>query len=182
MAHGLFTDAVTRFNKGQSPLQNDKVAAQAVAMLRELAAAKVAGPLIDDNHVNEQSRERHWVHPPVPVTTEFINARLGFDLSAAQIQQLLGNVECSVTADGDRLLVEAPFWRTDIETREDVVEEVGRLYGFDKLPVELPMRDIKPAKKDEQFELKAKVRAALAAYGANEVLTYSFVHGNYFEK
>lgn len=182
MAHGLFTDAVTRFNKGQSPLQNDEVTAKAVEMLRELASTKVAGPAIDDNHVHEQSRERHWVHPPVPVTTEFINTRLGFELSAHDMQQLLGNVECSVTADGDRLLVTAPFWRTDIETREDVVEEIGRLYGFDKLPLELPQRSIQPATKDPMLKLKSQVRDILSKAGANEVLTYSFVHADLLQK
>lgn len=182
MAHGLFTDAVTRYNKGQSPLQNDEVNARAVAMLREYAGSKVAGPVVDNNHVDEQRRERRWVHPPVPVTTEFINSRLGFDLSAQDIQKLLGNVECSVTADGDRLLVTAPFWRTDIETREDVVEEVGRLYGFDKLPLELPRRSIKPVTKDPLFELKSHVRETLSRAGANEVLTYSFVHGDLLDK
>jgi len=178
MAHGLFTDAVTRFNKGQSPLQNDEINAHAVAMLREFAGAKVAGPVVDNNHVDDQSRKRRWVHPPVPVTTEFINVRLGFSLLASDMQTLLGNVECSVTADGDKLLVQAPFWRTDIETREDVVEEIGRLYGFDKLPLELPKRSIQVATKDESFELKRNVRQILAKYGANEVLTYSFVHGD----
>jgi phenylalanyl-tRNA synthetase beta chain len=182
MAHGLFTDAVSRFNKGQSPLQNDEISAKTVEMLRELADAKVSGPVIDNNHVDEESRHRRWVHPPVPVATEFINARLGFDLAASDIQRLLGNVECSVTADGDRLLVTAPFWRTDIETREDVVEEVGRLYGFDKLPLELPKRSIKPAPKDPLFELKSKVRATLSKAGANEILTYSFVHGDLLQK
>lgn len=182
MAHGLFTDAVTRFNKGQSPLQNGEVTAQAVSMIRDLADAKVAGPLIDDNHIDKERQERRWVHPPVPVTTEFINSRLGFDLSASDIQKLLGNVECSVTADGDRLLVQAPFWRTDIETREDVVEEVGRLYGFDKLPLELPRRSIEPADKDALFELKSSIRSELAKAGANEVLNYSFVHGDLLKK
>jgi phenylalanyl-tRNA synthetase beta chain len=118
----------------------------------------------------------------VPIGTEFINARLGFDLSAQAIQTLLGNVECSVATDGDRLLVTAPFWRTDIETREDVVEEVGRLYGFDKLPLELPKRSIEPSAKDPLLELKSHVRMALTKAGANEVLTYSFVHGDLLER
>jgi len=182
MAHGLFTDAVTRFNKGQSPLQNDEVNAKAVEMLRELAGAKVAGPVIDKNHVDEESRRRRWVHPPVPVTTEFINSRLGFDLSPSDIQNLLNNVECDVTTDGGNLLVTAPFWRTDIETREDVVEEVGRLYGFDKLPLVLPQRNIKPVEKDPSLEMKRKIREVLSKAGANELLTYSFVHGDLLDK
>ncbi len=178
MAHGLFTDAVTRFNKGQSPLQNLAVTDRIIHDILESAGGKVASELIDINQV--QGRE--WVHLPVPVTIAFINERLGFNLSADEMKTLLENVEFSVAVDSDTLTVTAPFWRTDIETREDVVEEVGRLYGFDKLPLELPKRSIKPAEKDSLFELKSQVRAALAKAGANEVLTYSFVHGDLLRK
>ncbi|HSX42593.1 MAG TPA: phenylalanine--tRNA ligase subunit beta [Candidatus Saccharimonadales bacterium] len=178
MAHGLFTDAVTRFNKGQSPLQNPYVLAKAVHETRTLAGGTVAGDAIDISQVEG----RVWVHPPVPVSVGFINERLGFALSADDMRQLLENVECSVQVEGDQLTVTAPFWRTDIETREDVVEEIGRLYGFDKLPLELPKRSIMPVQKDEKLELKAMIRARLARAGANEVLAYSFVHGDLLKK
>jgi phenylalanyl-tRNA synthetase beta chain len=177
MAHGLFTDAVSRFNKGQSPLQNDKCAVKAVEMLQELAGAQPE-QLVDNN----QAEGRAWVHPPVPVTIEFINTRLGFDLAGEDMKKLLENVEFSVAVEGDKLTVTAPFWRTDVETREDVVEEVGRLYGFDKLPLQLPVRDIKPAQKDPTLALKQQLRMSLAAAGANEVLTYSFIHGNLLDR
>lgn len=178
MAHGLFTDAVTRFNKGQSPLQTLAVLAQITHDMVTMCGAQVASDLVDVSQV--QGRE--WVHPPVPVQVEFINARLGFQLSADDMKRLLENVECHVEADGGNLIVSAPFWRTDIETREDVVEEIGRLYGFDKLPVELPQRSIKPAVKDPMLSLKSQVRETLSKAGANEVLTYSFVHGDLFDK
>lgn len=175
MAHGLFTDAVTRFNKGQSPLQNPAVLTHAVAMLQELAQATIAGQVIDDSHVKND-------RPAVEVTAEFINQRLGLGLQASEMAQLLTNVECEVTQSGDTILVKTPFWRTDIETREDVVEEVGRLYGFDKLPLELPKRDITPAPQDPLLQQKTVIRNSLIRAGANEVLTYSFVHGNLLDK
>jgi len=178
MAHGLFTDAVTRYNKGQSPLQNPFVLAKAVHEICKLAGGKVASEVQDISQVVG----REWVHPPVPVTAQFINERLGLSVSAAEMKTLLENVECRVDVDGERLTVIAPFWRTDIETREDVVEEVGRLYGFDKLPLELPIRTIAPVQKDASFELKSAIRARLAKAGANEVLTYSFVHGDLLKK
>ena len=178
MAHGLFTDAVTRFNKGQSPLQNLAVLAKITEDMRELAGGKVASNVIDVNHIGD----RAWVHPPVPVTVEFINSRLGLKLSAEEMKRLLENVEFQVAVDGDNLTVTAPFWRTDIELREDVVEEIGRLYGYDKLPLELPKRDLMPAPKDPLLELKARIRATLSRAGANEALTYSFVHGNLLDK
>ncbi len=92
------------------------------------------------------------------------------------------NVEFQVASKGDELTVTAPFWRTDIEIPEDIVEEVGRLYGYDHLPQELPKRDLTPAPQDPLLELKSQLRAQLAKAGANEVLTYSFVHGDLLEK
>ncbi len=182
MAHGVFSDAVTRFNKGQSPLQNLAVLGKITQEVHDFAGGKVASPVIDINHVSPEANERGSVHAPVTVSREFINARLGFDLSANDMQDLLTNVEFHVEVNGDNLTVAAPFWRTDIEIPEDVVEEVGRLYGFDHLPLVLPRRSIEPATKNPVLELKARLRQALAAAGANELLGYTFVHGNLLEK
>jgi phenylalanyl-tRNA synthetase beta chain len=182
MAHGLFTDAVTRFNKGQSPLQTRAVLAKIVDEIRQFASGKVASELIDDNHLPAEVMERGSLHAPVSVTADFINARLGLKLSADDMRNLLVNVEFDVNVDGGNLTVMAPFWRTDIEIPEDVVEEVGRLYGYDHLPLELPKRTITPARKEPVLELKRIVRQALSKAGANEVLTYSFVHGNLLDK
>lgn len=182
MAHGLFTDAVTRFNKGQSPLQNLAVLAKIVNEIRTYAGGKVASAVIDNNHLPAEVMERGSVHEPVSVTPDFINVRLGLSLTADEISQLLKNVEFAVEHHDKELVVQAPFWRTDIEIPEDIVEEVGRLYGYDHLPLELPMRDLTPAPKDPLLEFKRIVRGALRQAGANEVLTYSFVHGNLLDK
>jgi phenylalanyl-tRNA synthetase beta chain len=182
MAHGLFTDAVTRFNKGQSPLQNLAVLAKIVTEIREFAGGKVASEVIDNNHLPEDVMERGSVFEPVSVTPDFINARLGLKLSADNISELLTNVEFDVQRHDDALVAQAPFWRTDIEIPEDVVEEVGRLYGYDHLPLELPTRDLTPASKNPLLEFKRIVRGAMRQAGANEVLTYSFVHGNLLDR
>lgn len=170
MAHGLFTDAVTRFNKGQSPLQNLAVLNKIVTDISDRGDAVVAGQVIDVNHVPQTDRT-------VTVSTQFINQRLGTSLQSGEIAQLLRNVE--FTVDGEESLhITAPFWRTDIGIPEDIVEEVGRLYGFENLPRDLPVRSITPVKPDELLQLKSRVRRELARLGANELLTYSFVHGN----
>jgi phenylalanyl-tRNA synthetase beta chain len=170
MRHGLFTDAVTRFNKGQSSLQNAAVLLKTAGWVTHLAGGK-SGGAIDTGRKTE--------HPAaVQVTDAFINARLGLELSAEEMASILSNVEFETTVQGSTLYVTPPFWRTDIEIPEDVVEEVGRLYGYDKLPLELPKRDLTPANKNELLELKSRIRDVLSKAGANEVLTYSFVHGN----
>jgi phenylalanyl-tRNA synthetase beta chain len=182
MAHGLFTDAVTRFTKGQSPLQNLAVLAKVAGETQKLAGGQIDGPPIDDNHLPEPVIARSSIHPPIKVPAGFVNDRLGLKLQVDEMKSLLENVEFKVDLAGDELTVTAPFWRTDIELREDIVEEIGRLYGYDKLPLELPLRDLTPAPEDPMLQLKARIRRQLSRSGANEVLTYSFVHGGLIDK
>lgn len=182
MSHGIFTDAVARFTKGQSPLQNKAVVLKLIGDIKHLTGAEVASGMIDDNHLSQEVRERDSLHPPVSVSKDFINERLGEKLSVEDMAQILKNVEFDVQIQGEELTVKAPFWRTDIEIPEDVVEEVGRLYGYEHLPLELPKRTIRPAKRNELIEFKAKVRDVLSNSGANEVLTYSFVHGDLIDR
>lgn len=177
MKHGLFTDAVTRFNKGQSPLQNDRILAYATELIEQLSGGKVVSTLTDEHDGLSQPKT-------VRVHADFVNKRLGLDLSADEMQKLLENVEIGVerTDNKEELKVLPPFWRTDLEIPEDIVEEIGRLYGFDHLPLELPKRDLSPTQMDEVLGFKQQVRQILAEGGANEVLTYNFVHGNLLEK
>jgi phenylalanyl-tRNA synthetase beta chain len=176
MELGVFSEAVTRFTKGQSPLQNARILSYAAARLKEiLPEAKIVSELIDDNHLPETTLERDSIYPSITVTTDFINSRLGTDLPAAELAKLLTNVECQVTIDGDKLSVKAPFWRTDIEIREDIVEEIGRLYGYDNIALKPLSRSALVVPKNKSLESKALVRQILASCGANELLTHSFV-------
>lgn len=175
MRLGLFTDAVTRFNKGQSPLQNDIILEEAVATLQYVSGAQVASEVFD-------VKESLPATPTVTVNATFINQRLGLTATADDMAQRLRNVEFKVTVDGDELSVTAPYWRTDISIKEDVVEEVGRLIGYDHLPLGLPKRTIKPAAHNQLLNIKKTIRNRLASFGANELLTYSFVHGNLLER
>lgn len=177
MTHGLFTDAATRFTKNQSPRQNLAVIVRAMAEVMSLAGGRQASPVVDDQQstINNQ-------HSTVRVTADFVNDRLGLKLSAAQIKKILENVEFKVEVSGETLKIEPPFWRTDIEIPEDIVEEVGRLYGYDHLPLVLPNRDLTPAKLNADLAFKQQIREILSTAGANELLTYSFVHGSKVEK
>lgn len=176
MKYGLFTDAVTRFSKGQSVLQTDKILA---VSMNDIARETGGLPAITINDLKQDLSKPKTVQ----LSVEFINSRLGLELNTQKILELLSNVEFVVEAiRGDILIVKSPFWRTDIEIAEDVVEEVGRLYGYDHLPHDLPKRNIVPVGPDGLLKLKDKLRADLAVSGANEVLTYSFVHGNLLDK
>jgi len=168
MRHGVFTDALSRFNKGQSPRQNARILHYLASLIQQVAPASMQASDVADMPKTE------WLdQPAVRASTEFVNERLGSDLTIDQMKTLLENVEVSVGGD---MNVQPPFWRTDIELAEDVVEEVGRLHGFDTLPRELPMRRSVAAPYNAARVAKQRVRESLARSGANEVLTYSFVH------
>lgn len=178
MRHGVFTDALTRFNKGQSPLQNAVVMNLLIASVQDVSPGQQASEVFDAKTQDTGDKRQ------VEVTSEFINERLGLSLDDQEIITLLEHVEfsCVSTPDSSCLTITAPFWRTDIIDPEDIVEEVGRLYGFDKLPRQLPQRSIAPAPKNAKREAARAIRESLSRAGANEVLTYSFVHENVLKK
>lgn len=182
MRHGVFTDALARFNKGQSPLQNAAVLNRLIGMVGGEQASPVVdikpfasgqAGMLDDYFAGK------YEPATIDITSRFINQRLGSHLAENDICTLLNNVEIHSHGPENELgyiCLQVPFWRTDLETKEDIVEEVGRLHGFDAVPRQLPMRRIGPARKNPRRELRRVVREALARAGANEVLSYSFVH------
>lgn len=178
MRHGVFTDALSRFNKGQSPLQNAPVLKRLMGMV----GSEQASAVYDKKQFSDEFDEYFagkYTPANIDINSSFINQRLGLQLTDSDIYTLLNNVEVHSHGPEDELgymCIQVPFWRTDIELKEDVVEEVGRLYGFDKLPRELPQRSTKPAPKNPRRELKRQIREQLSRAGANEALTYSFVH------
>jgi phenylalanyl-tRNA synthetase beta chain len=182
MDNGIFTDAVTCYTKGQSPLQNGRVLNETIKMFQKLLDAKVSSKIIDLVSPNIPI-EDDKVHPPLTINVDTIYQQLGLVIDKKDIINLLQDVEFNVADKGDNSIqISAPFWRTDIEIAEDIVEEVGRLWGYDALPLTLPKRDLRPATPDSLLITKSTIRKLLSAGGANEFLTYSFVHGNLMKK
>lgn len=177
MRYGLFTDALTRFNKGQSRLQNDRVMAGLQQLIVRICGGEQASEVYDLPALAE-GEVRAVESKTLRVAPDFINQRLGLELTPEQIGNLLRYTQFAVyqsEEDVAKLNISAPFWRTDIEQPEDIVEEVGRLYGFGRLPRELPLRTIAPVSGNAAIITKQKITAILSGTGANEVKTYSFV-------
>ena len=170
MAHGIFSEAITRFTKGQPAYQTLPVALECAEMLKD--GFVVAG--VSDEYPEKSSEN------VVEITADEINSLLGTDYSKDLIVNTLKNVEFKVESYGDNLTVTAPAWRTDIHIKEDIIEEIGRLNGFDNITPVLPLHGT--AERNALFGLKQKLRNLLSRYGANEVLTYSFVNGKLLEK
>ncbi len=175
MRHGVFTEAITRLTKGLPGALGAPVLAESVSMMAQLSGAKVASPVGEDYPGK---------HDPIVVEVEnaHINSVLGTELSAADIKELLENVEFSVEINDQKAIVTVPYWRNDIHIAEDIIEEVGRLSGFDTITPTLPSRDFTAVRPSTFDELRTQIRSALVRGGVNEVLTYSFIHGDVMKK
>ena len=170
MAHGIFSEAITRFTKGQPAGQTLPVA---LRFAREVADYLKPVGLFDSKKTAPAAEK-------VTVSLTQINSLLGTSFTVKEAQKILENVEFSVEAKGDNLTATVPFWRTDIHIPEDLIEEIGRLSGYDNIAPTLPLHAT--ADPNEMFTLKSALRNHLAARGANEVLTYSVIHGDLIQK
>lgn len=171
MAHGVFSEAITRFTKGQPAGQTLPVALHFADELKAFGYEPLA---VFDSQKTAPKVEK------VTVKLEQINALLGTEFTIDASKEILENVEFNVETTADSLTVDVPFWRTDIHIPEDVIEEIGRLSGFDNIAPILPLHATSDP--NEMLQLKTQIRNHLAACGANEVLTYSFVHGDLMRK
>jgi phenylalanyl-tRNA synthetase beta chain len=173
MAHGVFSEAVTRFTKGPSPLACQPVLTFAVELIKQLCPeAEIISEVVD-------VRNDALVVSPAPVSLELklLESYLGIELEPKALITMLANagIEASII-DERKLIAKPPFWRTDLSLDVDIIEEISRLYGFDRLPQKLPQRLLSAPLFDPIDTSKHRLRASLAAAGANEVFSYSFVN------
>ena len=175
MRHGVFSEAVTRFTKGIPAPLSSPVAAEATHLLKQYTGARVTSGLVQD-----YPGKREPII--VSITEKQINDTLGTQFAAEDIVSILENVGFGVAFNGLEATVTVPYWREDIHIPEDLVEEVGRIAGFDTINLTLPRRDFTAVRPADFDELRSFIRSRLVRAGANEVLTYSFVHGDLLTK
>ena len=165
MKHGIFSEAVTRFTKGQP-------AGQTLAVLSEAVEELGVEPLEVVDYYPAPIEI-----PPIEVSVADINSLLGTDYPEDLIVRTLANVGLMCEKLGAKgLSVKVPYWRTDLHIKEDIIEEVGRLLGYDNIPLSFPTRPFVGARDDPMRILKNRIRDILSdRLNAHEILTYSFV-------
>lgn len=171
MRHGIFSEAITRFTKGQPSGLGLPVLHEAVRLLGEWSGANPVSEVI-------VAKGQSDINKAVKLDADIVNKILGTSLTVQDIVETLERVEFEVATEGDLIIVTAPFWRTDIRIPEDVVEEVGRIRGYDNINPTIPKRIMRAQPLPEFENLKNKIRQLMLRAGANEVYTYSFVHGD----
>ncbi len=165
---GMHTEASHRFERGADPEMPPIAVDLAAAMMAELAGGRVCRGRID-------------VHPEParPRTMQFSNTALsafaGLDIPAGRTLEILGGLAFEPRLEGDVVEVTVPSHRVDIEVLPDLYEEVIRHVGFAAIPSQLPVLPSTPGRRDDNWRLVDRARAAAIGARLNEIMTWSFI-------
>ena len=167
-AHGLRSDSSARFEKGIDPNMQKAALARAVELILELCPNAVV-----ESSVGVVNKDEEKV---VEITTSYINNYLGITLSTEEIVAILEGLSFTVEVTGEHLVVKVPTRRPDISIKQDLVEEVIRIYGYDNLASTLP-KFSKTTKGGLTYSQRMvrDLRAVYASLGFNDTINYSLV-------
>ena len=167
-ANGLRSDSSARFEKGIDPNMQKAALARAVELILELCPNAVVESSVGVvNKVDDKV---------VEITTSYINNYLGIILSTEEIVAILEGLSFKVEVSGEDLVVKVPTRRPDISIKQDLVEEVIRIYGYDNLASTLP-KFSKTTKGGLTYSQRMvrDLRAVYASLGFNDTINYSLV-------
>jgi len=168
----LRTDASMRFEKAQDPVNTLRGIARAIALLGELSpGARVVGGVA-------VAKREMPAPPPILLPLDWLERKLGRAIEAAEVRRILESLEFGVAEPEPGVFsVSVPSWRAtkDVSMKDDLVEEVGRMVGYDSIAPEAPLVPctVPPANPERRFQ--HETRDIFVGQGFTEVYNYSFL-------
>jgi len=182
MKFGLRTEASNRFEKGIDKKVQIYALDRAADLINKIAMGKISSGKIDTNEKLYQSCK-------INLRIKRVNRILGqlLDKNGSKIKNkiinILGKLEFKVVKDNEEYMeVIPPSFRGDVEREIDIIEEIARIYGYDKIKATLFSTTIAQEGKKFRFKLIDRARETLMGYGLNEVITYSFISPEIFDR
>ena len=168
-SYGLHTDASLRFERGVDPDGQARAIERATALLLEIAGG-AAGPLTDVSHPGRLPKRL-----PVALRRSRLTGLLGMPLEPAEVTRILRSLELVVEETDGGWAVQPPGFRFDLAIEDDLIEEVARVYGYDRIPeatasASLPLGPVTERRVDLN-----RIADTLVARDYQEVVTYSFI-------
>jgi phenylalanyl-tRNA synthetase beta chain len=167
--YGMLTDASQRFERGVDPRGQERALERATQLLADIAAGK-PGPAVLTQVETEQPKR-----PSVTLRPERVASLLGVQIPRTEIDDILRRLGMQVAGAGDVLGVIPPSHRFDIAIEQDLIEEIGRIHGYDKIPCADAKMPQQPQPVTEQAVTRERLRLLLVDRGYQEAITYSFV-------
>ncbi|WP_097027610.1 phenylalanine--tRNA ligase subunit beta [Clostridium peptidivorans] len=172
---GVRTEASSKFEKDLDPNLVEIAMNRACYLVEKLNAGEVMEGTID---IYEEKLEPHTLE----ISSKWINEFLGTNLSKEEMKGCLDRLDLFTEISEDTLHINVPTFRCDVNIREDVAEEIARIYGYNNIPTTLIRSVSERGGKSKKQHLEDEVIAALMGSGLNQSISYSFVSPKVFDK
>ncbi len=166
---GLVTDAAQRFERGVDPRGQERAIERATQLLVEIAGGRPGPAVLTHDDAHQPKR------PGVTLRPERIASLLGVQIPRHEIEDILRRLGMQVAGAGDVLGVIPPSHRFDVTIEQDLIEEVGRIFGYDNIPCNDASMPQRPQPVTERAVTRERLRLLLVDRGYQEAITYSFV-------
>lgn len=168
------TDAATRYEKGVDPTNIPNVMAFMVELILEICGGEVVSDYIDVNNLEFSTLRTK------PMTMNFdpkrVDKLLGFGIKEEEIRRIIDGFGITIQEERERnWVLQIPTYRPDIKEPADIIEDVGRMFGYQNIPEITPINKlIVPSRNSKVIALR-KIKNALTSSGLDEVITYPFI-------
>jgi len=162
----LRSEASNRFEKGLDPNRTYMAMKRSLHLLEKYANATVVGGMLEHNTFENKEENK------IEVTYDKINKVLGIDLTKEEILDTFRKLSFKYTDNNESVTVSVPSRRIDINIKEDLIEEVGRIYGIDNIKGK---EMVLPVRRGNMDRSDRDIRRLLSSLGINETLTYSLI-------
>lgn len=172
---GLRTEASARFEKDLDPSLVDKACNRVCQLIEEIGAGTVVKGSIDIYEDKVEERE-------ITLRPEKVNNLLGVEIKVDDMLKILNSLELKAEYENDIIHVTVPTFRKDIELEADLIEEIGRIYGFDNIQSKPLIGTLTRGEKSKIRKIEDITKDILKGLGLNEITTYSFISPKAYDK
>ena len=166
---GLTSDSSYRFERGVDIAGVKSAAQRALSLMQDLSGGRIEA-------YQDLWAGKERIRPKrISVARDEINGRLGTSLSQKQCQRILNQLGCTLQAKKDVFQITAPSFRPDLKAPVDIVEEVARIVGYDRLPSRRICLKASFLKDDPRWDFKKNLVRTLLARGFHEVITFAMI-------
>lgn len=170
--HGIQTDAAYRFSRGVDPDNTSRALDRTCELIVQVAGG--------------QALDHAWdiypnpiIRPAIEIQIDYVSQRLGYEVKTDNFIQWMNRIGCTTKEFENKIEVTPPSFRHDIEIKEDLIEEYGRLNGYDQIPERLPMTQVSPTNHAPQYLHSRMVGRRLQAEGFQQAMNFAFVSRQY---
>jgi len=168
--HGLHTEASYRFERGVDRAGIQRAADRCARLMAELCGGQVAPGVVEARGETPERTEE------VRLPCERANRLLGTDLTPDSMRELLARADiAALESEAGLLAAQIPSHRNDIHAREDLIEEIARIYGYDEIPTTEPTGLLRPVEPAAAHLLAERAKDALAGSGLVETVSFPFL-------